>query len=545
MTTTNGSRTQGYMYDTRGNRSKIKEGNSYWKNYTYDANNRITRTTQQADDSNDIYENYTYDANGNCLTMRRSYYSDDGDNSEETGYDEFKYGYDAYNRQISYYNYEVDYVGDYEDETTATYTYDAIGRRASKKVDGATTMHRWDGSSIVGDSGTGAATYYRGINIIAQNKNNAVNYYVYDGHGNTVTLTDANGATVSKCDYSAYGNRTSIKSYINTPFKYCGEYQDNESGMVYLRNRYYKINEGRFTQEDPAKDGLNWYAYCGNNPVNFVDPSGLVNVEDEDPIHDYCSNQGQVVGQERININSAIHAYQDGVLSYEDMLKNVVLNGGTIKEEKKLDAIQVEETKNGFAVTAYIRYSGNLSNVGYEGKTYSEYATEGIENYWSGTIYGITVTTNVVTTDDGIHKRKDMKIDNGSYKDSSTSQGTNNIFPNGVSWVLWQNNSENINPNTDLFKIVAAHEFGHLFFNINDNCRDARHKNVPESKSIHAYSVMTRTNMIGLSSSTLDLAFMIKNYKISNFSQGIFCADYTNILDRYSQGWYYKRFYED
>ena len=534
-----------YMYDTRGNIKQKKEGDNNPTYYSYDKNNRLTFSSNEYglytfEDS--IYE---YDGNGNRVKTRRNYYDDGGDESVDIGYDEFKYGYDAYNRQISYYNYEVDYVGDYEDETTATYTYDAIGRRASKKVDGATTTHRWDGSSIVGDSGTGAATYYRGINIIAQNKNNAVNYYVYDGHGNTVTLTDANGATVSKCDYSAYGNRTSIKSYINTPFKYCGEYQDNESGMVYLRNRYYKINEGRFTQEDPAKDGLNWYAYCGNNPVNFVDPSGLVNVEDEDPIHDYCSNQGQVVGQERININSAIHAYQDGVLSYEDMLKNVVLNGGTIKEEKKLDAIQVEETKNGFAVTAYIRYSGNLSNVSYEGKTYSEYATEGIENYWSGTIYGITVTTNVVTTDDGIHKRKDMKIDNGSYKDSSTSQGTNNIFPNGVSWVLWQNNSENINPNTDLFKIVAAHEFGHLFFNINDNCRDARHKNVPESKSIHAYSVMTRTNMIGLSSSTLDLAFMIKNYKISNFSQGIFCADYTNILDRYSQGWYYKRFYED
>ena len=180
--------------------------------------------------------------------------------------------------------------------------------------------------SIVGDSGTGAATYYRGINIIAQNKNNAVNYYVYDGHGNTVTLTDANGATVSKCDYSAYGNRTSIKSYINTPFKYCGEYQDNESGMVYLRNKVLQ-NKRRDAsrRKTRQKDGLNWYAYCGNNPVNFVDPSGLVNVEDEDPIHDYCSNQGQVVGQERININSAIHAsYQDGVLSYEDMLKKML-----------------------------------------------------------------------------------------------------------------------------------------------------------------------------------------------------------------------------
>ena len=42
---------------------------------------------------------------------------------------------------------------------------------------------------------------------------------------------------------------------------------------------------------------------------------------------------------------------------------------------------KLRKQKNGFAVTAYIRYSGNLSNVSYEGKTYSEYATEGIENY--------------------------------------------------------------------------------------------------------------------------------------------------------------------
>ena len=45
--------------------------------------------------------------------------------------------------------------------------------------------------------------------------------------------------------------------------------------MIYLRARYYDSESGRFISEDPAKDGYNWYSYCGGNPVMFVDPSGL------------------------------------------------------------------------------------------------------------------------------------------------------------------------------------------------------------------------------------------------------------------------------
>lgn len=92
---------------------------------------------------------------------------------------------------------------------------------------------------------------------------------------------------------------------------------------------------------------------------------------------------------------------------------------------------------------------------------------------------------------------------------------------------------------------TAAHEFGHLFFNINDNCRDIRHYQVPVSKSIHANSIMTRTERIGKTSSQVDLAFMIFNYRRGKFKIPIFYADNTNILDRYSPGWYYKKFYED
>ena len=56
---------------------------------------------------------------------------------------------------------------------------------------------------------------------------------------------------------------------------YAGQYHDAETGFVYLRARYYNPAIGRFINEDPIRDGLNWYVYCGNNPVRFVDPSGL------------------------------------------------------------------------------------------------------------------------------------------------------------------------------------------------------------------------------------------------------------------------------
>ena len=50
---------------------------------------------------------------------------------------------------------------------------------------------------------------------------------------------------------------------------------DDESGLIYLRARYYDPGLGRFISEDPIKDGMNWYVYCGGDPVMFIDPSGL------------------------------------------------------------------------------------------------------------------------------------------------------------------------------------------------------------------------------------------------------------------------------
>ena len=61
--------------------------------------------------------------------------------------------------------------------------------------------------------------------------------------------------------------------------------------QAYLRARYYDPELGRFLTEDPAQDGLNWYVYCANNPVNFVDPSG----ESWEYFDSYLDNEQRMV----------------------------------------------------------------------------------------------------------------------------------------------------------------------------------------------------------------------------------------------------------
>jgi len=58
------------------------------------------------------------------------------------------------------------------------------------------------------------------------------------------------------------------------PWRYCGEYYDTETNTIYLRARYYDPVTGRFSSEDPIRDGLNWYTYCIGNPVLYIDFTG-------------------------------------------------------------------------------------------------------------------------------------------------------------------------------------------------------------------------------------------------------------------------------
>jgi RHS repeat-associated protein len=102
-------------------------------------------------------------------------------------------------------------------------------------------------------------------------------YYHQDQLGSTRALTDQAGTTVATSTYDAYGKTTASTGSVTTPFGFAGEYTDAESGLQYLRARYYDPATAQFLTRDPlvAQSGQP-YAYANNSPLNFTDPSGQI-----------------------------------------------------------------------------------------------------------------------------------------------------------------------------------------------------------------------------------------------------------------------------
>ena len=105
---------------------------------------------------------------------------------------------------------------------------------------------------------------------------------LYDGHGNTMAELVRTGPTSadfvqgSLRKYDAWGN-SRLNSAPSGFHGYCGNLghkEDPESGLTYMRARYYEPGTGRFISEDPAGDGVNWYVYCKGDPVGQVDKTG-------------------------------------------------------------------------------------------------------------------------------------------------------------------------------------------------------------------------------------------------------------------------------
>ena len=153
------------------------------------------------------------------------------------------------------------------------------GIRTAKLTGNTLTGYLLDGGNVVAELEDDAlsTSYLRGANLISRTTA-ATEYYTFNAHGDVVGLVNAAGTQTKTYAYDACGNEKDRIGADTNPFRYCGEYFDVESGIYYLRARYYDPSIGRFTQEDPAQDGLNWYSYTGGNPVLFIDPTGFQHV---------------------------------------------------------------------------------------------------------------------------------------------------------------------------------------------------------------------------------------------------------------------------
>ena len=172
-----------------------------------------------------------------------------------------------------------------ENGQTTTYNYFLDGLRRSKtRADGSGEKYVWDGSNLIyyhpnDNSRMGYAAYYGVNGIFASSDWTDYDFadYLYqkNAHGDVTALIDNNGNVNRYYRYDAFGIPDSYSADDTNPFRYAGQYYDRESQSYYLRARYYLPRYGRFTAEDPARDGLNWYTYCADNPVRYYDPSGL------------------------------------------------------------------------------------------------------------------------------------------------------------------------------------------------------------------------------------------------------------------------------
>jgi len=129
-----------------------------------------------------------------------------------------------------------------------------------------------------------------GTNLLMRQADGLSLYYMYNGHADVTALIDATtGTTRATYYYDAFGNIDEQKYYtasgtettpINNSIMYAGYQYDEETGLYYLNARMYDPKIARFLQEDTYSGtindplSLNLYAYCANNPLIYVDPTG-------------------------------------------------------------------------------------------------------------------------------------------------------------------------------------------------------------------------------------------------------------------------------
>jgi RHS repeat-associated protein len=182
---------------------------------------------------------------------------------------------------------------------TTTFTYGADGlRRSMTNSAGVTTDYIYDGSMLVREmqvagpnnfpsiaAGTlvDTATYLQGPTGPSYRRNDITgipSWYVYNGLGSVVGEVDPAGNYTASGEYDVYGApRASTQSgTFDTRQRYVGQLghqTDPETGgLIYMQARYYDPGTGRFISEDPELSGLNWFIYCDDSPINYVDAKG-------------------------------------------------------------------------------------------------------------------------------------------------------------------------------------------------------------------------------------------------------------------------------
>ena len=295
-----------YKYDEMGNISEVRENGVLTVSYAYDKIGRLVRENNRKFGKTWLW---SYDNCGNILSKREAQFTLKPADEIEAFTDEKMYAYNgdkllSFGDEILFY---TDTEGKEHDNPLIyrghqlswsferrlasfgdnVFAYDGYGRRIRKN----NTVFTYDANNklIKQSDGTNTLGFIYDNSGLSGVKHNDKEYiYSKDIQGNIISILDKSGREVVQYKYDAWGNV--ITEVIDeahaaiaelNPFRYRSYYYDPETNLYYLNTRYYDPETGRFISQDDVSyldpesvNGLNLYAYCGNNPVMNVDPNG-------------------------------------------------------------------------------------------------------------------------------------------------------------------------------------------------------------------------------------------------------------------------------
>ena len=321
-----------YVRDAVGNRTRLTEANGDYTDYTYDdVYQLLSEVKKDASDSELSNCAYTYDKLGNRLTMTldedTTNYTYDANNRLLTA-GTLRFEYDANGNMtrridssdpttplVTQYQYDSENHLTkiiYPDGTKNWFEYGADGVRQTKRGTTSAVQFIYDGFDVIQEvsnmTGQTSSEYLYGfMGLLKQRRGNQDHWYLPDGLGSTTALTDSEEEVTDTYTYEGFGNKVANTGTTVNPYRYVagsGYYTDDESGLMLLTLRYYDATLGRFITRDPASVGPNLYAYVSNNPLKYVDPTGLREMTDHERevARTMYGPSGTVINYDEVNI---------------------------------------------------------------------------------------------------------------------------------------------------------------------------------------------------------------------------------------------------
>ncbi len=166
-------------------------------------------------------------------------------------------------------------------EKEASFAYDPFGRRVSKTLGGTTTELLYDEDNVVTESegGSTSGSVLAGLRpdqIFARTTGEGTDSYLTDALGSTIALAGESAEVQTTYTYDPFGSSVSKGAESDNPFRFVGR-EDDGTGLIYSRARYYSPGDARFISPDPAGfsgSGSNLYWYASGDPLDFSDPLG-------------------------------------------------------------------------------------------------------------------------------------------------------------------------------------------------------------------------------------------------------------------------------